>query len=317
MADRSLLLPISIMGIGAMFYLMKKDDGDEGYSDSIPDAEVFEAPDPNKVRQIASGEVGFSLNGDVMQESATWRIRTLDSFLDKRRREGLLATKEDLPTWWYTKILGDPSTALGQLFSGWWTDDPETQEVVGDVVYASLWLAATLGIGRMVFRRAIRSPKTLAPTIEITEITPSGVQRVGGAIPMGAEGATAHEVAMWEHQVMVKESALWDAGTEHSTSTASAGASTLQKWYAHIKDSGSKWGKEKISGLATKKGAASIAGLTAAGAALSYDSPNLAMSALDSYDAFLDKTHVYLGNDEVAISELPRRQRSWISTSKS
>ena len=87
----------------------------------------------------AFNDVSFSPEMNQYKIGGGWTIKTLDAWLDKRRRAGLLATVNHDEGWLYTLLVDDPTTWLGDLTG--------TGKTGGAVIYGSLWLMATVGIG--------------------------------------------------------------------------------------------------------------------------------------------------------------------------
>lgn len=108
--------------------------GDEGAAMSPDD------PQQSVLPQMQSGdEVVFSADFTRYEVGATWRYRTLDAWLNERRIEGKLLTKQMVePGLLYQFLVDNPSTFLGELFGA--------SKETGKWIYGSLWAVATLGI---------------------------------------------------------------------------------------------------------------------------------------------------------------------------
>ncbi len=88
---------------------------------------------------VAFNEVAFSPDLTRVKVGGGWRINVLDSWLNRRRLEGKLATLDRDEGWLYATLIDDPTTWLGDITG--------TGKVGGSVIYGTLWLMATMGIG--------------------------------------------------------------------------------------------------------------------------------------------------------------------------
>ena len=326
MADRSLLLPISVIGVGALVLLMKKDGEDDDSG-----AEAVSDFDPNLIHEIEPWEVAFSADGSVKKEGASWRIRKLDNFLGARRLSGELATKENSESWWWTNLVQRPITFIGSLFS----DEQETQQSVGTAIYGFLWLAAGLGIGSRIFRKAVKDPAFTITQLHGPGTAPAPVifaPSLGGSpAPASTALQSVWEVRagqlqfnqmMQKHFLLIEQQAAADAAAAGTAlipvTTYEAYGKTFeeslkyggQRWskayFKYLADQGGIWGKEKVSSLSAKQGVGTLAGLVAAGAVMSHEDPNLAASALDAFFDFTETNSAFLGSTKMKIADLPQ-----------
>jgi len=326
MADRSLFLPISVIGVGALALLMKK-----GGEDDDSGAEAVSDFDPNLIRDIEPSEVAFSADGSVKREGSSWRIRVLDKFLDERRQAGSLATKQNSQSWWWTNLVERPITFIGSMFS----DEQETQQKVGTAIYGFLWLAAGLGIGSRIFRKAVKDPGFTITQLHAPAPAPPPVifaPSLGGApAPASTALLSVWEVRagrlqftamMQKHFLLIEQQAAADAaaagtalipvttyeayGKTFEESMKYGGERWSKAYFKYLADQGGIWGKEKVSSLSAKQGVATLAGLVAAGAVMSHEDPNIAASALDAFLDFTETNSAFLGSTKEKIADLPQ-----------
>ena len=342
MADRSsLLLPISIVGIGAALYLFKDeekgdDDGVKFKGPTIAEAEGASVARAERLFKIATGdepdvepsfiqkagprEIALSADGESIEKGGSWDIAVLDAFLEKRRQNGLLATKQDSErTWWEETFVDGPSTFLGKLFSGWFIEDEETQEIVGDVIYGFLWTALNIGIGGKVFRNVVKNPARVVPVKAITEksnipttvsswtVTNSGIV-VPSNTPVAIGGVLNFKVP-YQAFKSVERAPYWQSYAKdlgkNWPGSFDAGAFDLKYYFYYLFDQSASFGKDSVAKLANAKGVGSVAALATGGYMLAAESPNIAASALDSAQAFMSSHKVKFGKGEAYISELP------------
>ena len=130
-------LPLLLAGGAALVLLGgKKKRRVSGETMVFEDEEVI-GGDP--LPKIAAAEVAFTPDLTKFKIGSSWRIKVLDSWLNKRRLEGKLATIDHDEGWLYTLLIDDPTTWLGDITG--------TGKTGGTVIYGALWLMATVGIG--------------------------------------------------------------------------------------------------------------------------------------------------------------------------
>lgn len=131
-------LPLLLAGGAALVLLggkKKKSRASGGVMVFEDEAVIGGDPLPN----VAFNEVAFTPELDKFKVGGGFRINVLDSWLNKRRIAGKLATVDHDEGWLYTTIIDDPTTWLGDITG--------TGKTGGSVIYGALWLMATVGIG--------------------------------------------------------------------------------------------------------------------------------------------------------------------------
>lgn len=89
--------------------------------------------------KVESAEVAFTPDLTKFKVGSSWKIKVLDAWLNERRVEGRLATVDHEEGWLYDLLIDDPTTWLGDITG--------TGKTGGTVIYAALWLMATVGVG--------------------------------------------------------------------------------------------------------------------------------------------------------------------------
>lgn len=126
-------IPLALAGGAAAYFLLKpKKKPPRPDPDPTPPIEnILTEPDFN--------EVIFSSDLSEYKIGGGYRIRTLDKWLNERRLDGKLATVDHDKGWLYSTFVDDPTTWIGEITG--------TGKVGGSIVYAGLWIMATVGVG--------------------------------------------------------------------------------------------------------------------------------------------------------------------------
>lgn len=131
-----------LLGVGAVAVLSGRKKKKSRPSDYVfEDEDIVGEPDLgiSAVPKVGSREVGFSADLSNSRIGGSWRINILDAWLEKRRREGKLATVDHDAGYLYRLFIDDPTTFLGDI--------TKTGKTGGTVIYGALWLMATVGVG--------------------------------------------------------------------------------------------------------------------------------------------------------------------------
>jgi len=264
-------LPLFLAGGAALLLLSGKKKKRTGRSISFDDELVVGG---NGELEVSSPtEVVFSPDLDRYVVGSSFRIKVLDAWLDKRRREGKLATMDHDAGWFFDLIIDDPTTFLGDITG--------TGKVGGQVIYSALWLMATFGIGAYIggfasMGATINAARTAGSATRAAQVL--GPRALGIAEGMYAKGFGGSKIAL----------ALMDFGGMQSLSAFGIG---------------------KAIALTSAGAAASGAGLSAGvlaemGINEAY-SEDLAASAVEAAADFTASHTVTVAGEQVPIALLP------------